>query len=99
MTATYKYFVLLPRLVFKFFFIDLYLTKMAFADFPLITNRVSACYFSSVSLNKDGQKKGKKNKIGQLQVKTTCIHGGLSDYTEYHIAQCSEFATVYHAHL
>ena len=35
---------------------------MASTDFPLITNRVSACYFSPVSLNQDGQEKGKKEK-------------------------------------
>ena len=38
-----------------------------------------------------GKRKAKKKRV-QLQVKTTCIHGGLSDYIEYHTAQCTEFA-------
>ena len=61
---------------------------MASTDFPLITNR--ACYFSLFREIKMGKRKAKKKRV-QLQVKTTCIHGGLSDYTEYLIAQCTEF--------
>ena len=38
-----------------------------------------------------GKRKAKKKRV-QLQVKATCIHGGLSDYIEYLIAQCTEFA-------
>ena len=64
---------------------------MASTDFPLITNRVSACYFSLFHEIKKGKRKAKKKRV-QLQVKTTCIHGGLSDYIEYLIAQCTEFA-------
>ena len=41
-----------------------------------------------------GKRKAKKKKKEStlLQVKTAGIHGGLSDYTEYHVAQCTEFA-------
>ena len=64
---------------------------MASIDFPLITNRVSACYFTLFREIKMGKRKAKKKRV-QLQVKTTCIHGDLSDYNEYLIAQCTEFA-------
>ena len=68
---------------------------MASTDFPLITNR--ACYFSLFREIKMGKRKAKKKRV-QLQVKTTCIHGGLSDYTEYLIAQCTEFTIVNSIH-
>ena len=43
-----------------------------------------------------GKRKAKKKRV-QLKVKTTCIHGGLSDYQyiEYLVAQCTEFAISY----
>ena len=42
-------------------------------------------------LNQDRHKKGKKKRV-HLQVKTTYFHSGLSDYIEYHIARCIQFA-------